>query len=375
MYKFKIFNFFSDELKISWHRLESSSSLYIFQTFNWNKHWYETIGIDHNCKINIVEVSNEMGQVLLIIPLVKRRKHIFYYCEFFGGIQFDYHAPIINESFVWTEIEFHKMWRGVIDLLINQNICYLHLKNQPEFINILSNPFYKYLNNYSVEKSNYIDFSLEENYFKRKNLKRILADSQRQKKRLSLFGDVKFIISNNSLDFANQIEMMISQKENQYLSNNINNYLKKESVKNFYRFSFNNENNIHMTSLQINGKILSTHWGAVYEGRFYYLMPTYDRGEMSKYSTGKLLLEELIKWSLNNGVKIFDFTIGGELYKKEWCNSEMAISNSLIPLTNIGKFYCFYELAKFKIINLILKWDHVMFVYRHIRGYLKKKNV
>ena len=46
--KIKIYNQFSIELKTFWIELEKKSDISVFQTFNWNKSWYETIG--HNKK-------------------------------------------------------------------------------------------------------------------------------------------------------------------------------------------------------------------------------------------------------------------------------------------------------------------------------------
>ena len=38
-------------------------------------------------------------------------------------------------------------------------------------------------------------------------------------------------------------------------------------------------------------------------------------------------------------LKYFDFTVGGEAYKQDWCNQKELLYNYLIPNSNIGKIY------------------------------------
>jgi len=43
---------------------------------------------------------------------------------------------------------------------------------------------------------------------------------------------------------------------------------------------------------------------------------------LAKYSAGRILLMRLLEWCFINNSKSFDFTIGGENYKKDWCDKE-----------------------------------------------------
>ena len=74
---------------------------------------------------------------------------------------------------------------------------------------------------------------------------------------------------------------------------------------------------IHFAVLKLDDIVLASHWGAFDENSFYYLMPTFNQ-EWNRYSPGRLLLENLIEWSIGKGLKVFDFTVGGEQYKKEY---------------------------------------------------------
>jgi CelD/BcsL family acetyltransferase involved in cellulose biosynthesis len=104
--------------------------------------------------------------------------------------------------------------------------------------------------------------------------------------------------------------------------------------------------NIHVAALYLNDHIIATHWGINFRNIFYYLMPAYESGEPAKYSPGKILLLKLIEWCFQHEIKTFDFTFGGEAYKKDWCNSEMKLYQYFLPVSIKGKFILF-------LINLI----------------------
>ena len=70
-------------------------------------------------------------------------------------------------------------------------------------------------------------------------------------------------------------------------------------------------------------------------------MPTYDKEIYGKYSPGRILLTELINWSISNNYEIFDFTTGVENYKKDWTNSEILLSEIVI-VNNLKGYVIFF---------------------------------
>ena len=96
---------------------------------------------------------------------------------------------------------------------------------------------------------------------------------------------------------------------------------------------------IHFSELRIKDTVLATHVGIVDQTTFYYLMPANEVGIWKKYSPGRILLEFLQEWSTQNELKVFDFTVGGEAYKKQWCNAQTPLYETLIAKTFKGKIY------------------------------------
>lgn len=98
-----------------------------------------------------------------------------------------------------------------------------------------------------------------------------------------------------------------------------------------------------MSSISVDGEILAAHWGAVYGDCYYWLMPSYAGGEWKRFSVGRLLLEHNIRWAIDNNMQIFDFTVGGEEYKKNWCDKQIGIYDRLDYFSTAGMFYVYAQ--------------------------------
>src|SRR6185369_14898373 len=86
---------------------------------------------------------------------------------------------------------------------------------------------------------------------------------------------------------------------------------------------------VHLSGLRVDGQVRATHWGLVYRGRFYCLFPTYARDEAARHSPGNALMRRLFEWCIANGVEVFDFTIGDEPYKYDWCDQRLGMFDSI----------------------------------------------
>ena len=173
--------------------------------------------------------------------------------------------------------------------------------------------------------------------------KSIRADSKRQRKRLSELGTLEFILANDANDIESITEKMILQKRRRYHETGVRDIFTRKNVKDFYiqtALALVPIGKINVAALKLNGRILATHWGLISNNTFYYLMPTYEGAEWKKFSCGRILLEFLLEWSFERKLNIFDFTGGGEEYKKIWCNQEMKLYDYIVPKTLLGKGYC-----------------------------------
>lgn len=319
--KINIYNEFNSELKNFWIELEKKSDISIFQTFDWNKSWFETIGSKKRIQLNIVLVLFN-GKPIIIFPFILKKSFGFKIISFIGGQQSDYLFPLISSI---LDIDFKDTWSLVIDSLPHHDLIYL--EKYTLFRSHANSNFASFLNlkEINISHSSSLPKSIET--FNLKLRSKLKSDINRQKRRLSKLGKLEFQIITDSNEFKKLVPEMILQKRKRYKKTNVPDPFVNKDVQDFYIniIDIKSKNLIpHYSILKLDDKIIATHWGVIHKNIFYYLMPTYS-SDFMVYSPGKILLYFLIEESINQELNIFDFTIGGESYKNEWCDDSLQI--------------------------------------------------
>jgi CelD/BcsL family acetyltransferase involved in cellulose biosynthesis len=80
----------------------------------------------------------------------------------------------------------------------------------------------------------------------------------------------------------------------------------------------------HVSALTLNGEPISLVWGLISNKRFYYIVTGYDP-QHSKGSPGRMHLNELLRWAVENGLDYFDLGVGDQDYKAAWCEEHVAL--------------------------------------------------
>tara|TARA_Y100000768_G_scaffold388932_1_gene388901 strand:- start:1260 stop:2375 length:1116 start_codon:yes stop_codon:yes gene_type:complete len=369
--KIKIYNQFNPELKVFWNILEGKSYHFIFQRFDWLSTWQKYIGSQKfNIKPYIILVLDNNDNPLLIFPLGQILKYKIKIITFLGGGQSDYNFPLIDNSLITKN-------SLLIDLLVKikkklPNYDILHFDKFPEKVSENFNPFLRLLNFKSHDIAYYREIPKTVDDFEKNLRSKLRTDTKRQIRRLNnLPGELKVDLENILNDNKKGIEAMISQKKKKYIQSNVPNIFQDRDVEGFYlnlHKYLKGDASIHFSVLKFNNKYLSTHWGAIHNKRFYFLMPSYEFGEYAVYSPGKILLYQLMIDSINNNLEIFDFTIGAEQYKKDWCNKSILLYEYMD--SNTFKGYLFMVFIKLK--RFIKKSSFLFSLTKKIYGFKNK---
>lgn len=334
-----VYTDFGKDIENIWTDFEKIAVMTPFQSFAWLSHWQDTVGGPlFAVKPQIVHVYNEESTVA-IMPLGIRKIMGIKILEWLGGTNSDYMGPLVYPDFN-DHFETKDLWEEMKSRFLNYNV--IHLQKQPKWVVELldhigfSSSCNQHLKAYKIEIPE--DWDTYFNGIK----KRMRSDSRRQRRRLKEIGDINFNFSERLKDKTEIIQSMITQKSRRYREIGVKDMLAIEEYQQFYQglAYFSSDNiKIHCSSLNVNEVMVATHVGFVDKNTFYYLMPAHECGEWLRYSTGRLLLLELIKWSIEKGLKYFDFTIGGEDYKQDWCNQKELLYYYLISNSILGKLY------------------------------------
>ena len=89
-------------------------------------------------------------------------------------------------------------------------------------------------------------------------------------------------------------------------------------------------------------------------------MPAYCKEKWSKYSPGKILLEDLMLSCHHSDLKVFDFTSGDESYKKIWAKDSFPMRLTLRSYSLKGSAYIKFLnlkqwLGQFNLLKRVLK--------------------
>ncbi len=370
-FNFEYYKSFSKELENQWIKFENKIQITPFQSFIWLSHWQKTIGNNVDFIEPCIFVLKKLDEIIMIIPLgIKKNKGIKI-IEWLGGHQTDYMCPLydINNEFKISDIDY--IWKKLIKLLPKYDV--IHLTKQPNTIKNKINRFYKNFSYKFMMPALYTKLPKSWNeYIEINGRKKIISDSNRQIKRISKHGKLTFLVGDSEIEKNRIFNAMIEQKSRRYKeTGSWDMFSNKENI-NFYKTLNNNlgiHGQIHYSALLVNDKIIATHWGILSKDIYYYLMPSHEAGNWAKYSPGRLLLQYLIEWTINNNLKIFDFTCNDEAYKKKWISDEIQLFET-IHIKSI-KGYVYFSLIVLK--KLIKNIPYIgKIIYRILNIYRNK---
>ena len=165
-------------------------------------------------------------------------------------------------------------------------------------------------------------------------------DTERKRRRLTEKGDLRFVIAATLEDATPILDALMRQKSRRYRETGRDDRLAREANRGFYSEATRlmlPAGIVHVSALYLGDTILATHWGAVHQGRYYWLMPSYEADPWNIYSPGRILLEHLLEWCFRNGVEVFDFTYGDERYKRVWSTDVMDMHYYIAARTAKGR--------------------------------------
>jgi CelD/BcsL family acetyltransferase involved in cellulose biosynthesis len=366
----KVYTDFNEELKLIWNDLEESSDSSPFQSFNWLSNWHKIVGVPvHKIDLHVICVFTD-DKIISILPMSIRKIRGVKVLEWLGGMHTDYLAPILKRGLDLTEDDFGDVWNQVLKELPGFDI--IHFSHQPSFIGTQANPFSVFLDTKLMMNSYQCYFEGSWEDYKNNNIsKKVLADSRRQRNRLSEIGKLEFKIFDEDEDIHELTETMIRQKRMRYDATGGWDQFQIPEHQELYRNlkkPLGKDNTVHCSALLLDNKIIASHWGIISKSTLFYILPTHEGGDLSKYSAGKLLLENLLEWCCDNDIKYFDFTGGEEPYKKIWTNTSFALTETVKPNSFKGNVYIFIEHSRSFLKDIPIIGQVIKNIYNYFRS-------
>jgi len=318
-----------EALRGIWESIEVHGHGYAFQSYAWLSAWFETIGRRSGVTVCAVLVEDAHGQPLMLLPLGVERRRMATRLVWLGGVLTDYQAPILAHDFAqrFDVTHFADLWSLIRGQLPPHDAVIF--ERQPEFIDTQENPFNSLGLVAHASRAHQVQLEGDfQSFLANKRSKKTLATERRKRKKLARLGNLTYVVAHEATDIERIITATIRQKSDNYRELGIIDLFADEPHRDFVRLlttRYADSGFVHLSALMLDDRIVATHWGLVYKKRLYYLLPSYERGEITRYSPGNILLHHLFEWCFENGLTLADFTVGDEPYKLQWRDTELRL--------------------------------------------------
>jgi len=323
-----------------WRAFEADAVLTPFQSFVWIAAWQCHVGHLTGTKPAIVFGRDADGRLLFILPLaIDRHAGIRRLCWLASDLC-DYNAPLLARNWPAQPGEFAAAWRKVVQTLrATPGFAFdlVDMSKLPQTIDEVRNPFLDLdvLANASSAHIARLFGTWDEYYFEvRSSATR--KKERKQVKHLGEFGEVRFVDVKDSADLDRTLATLEAQKTRSFARMGVENLFARAGYPEFYRDVANNRGLIHVSRLDVGATQAATSLGLTFRGCYYLVLSSYDDGELSKWGPGRAHLRELLRYAIEHGQTRFDFTIGDELYKRDWADVELPIYDYVEAATLVG---------------------------------------
>lgn len=338
-----------------WRAFEADAHATLFQTYDWLAAWQQSVGTAAGVQPCIAFVRDEAGEGLMLLPLGIEKKRGCRVLVWLGAPISDYRGPLIRkDEGALLERFAEEIWPAIQAKL--PDVDYLHLTGQPSRIDGLANPFAAL----GCRELPYAAHATRlegdwPSYQQAKRSAKSRSTERRKEKKLRALGELTFTIATSPEAARPMLDALIEQKTARlaekgafdlFAMPGMRDFIEGLTAKELDAGELNDDERadgeptdrptIQLSALTLDGRVLAVHWGAIYRGRFHFLVPALQTGEHAQLSPGGTLINHLLAWAFEQNLEAFDFTVGDEPYKAHWCELTETMFETLLPVTARG---------------------------------------
>lgn len=326
-----------------WRRFEQTADCTPFQTFDWLFAWQRHVGAAKSVTPAIV-IARRGGEILLLLPLGIERGSFVRCLTFLGDVLCDYNAPLLAPDFAALAPDgFLPLWHD-INRLLQATPAARHdliaFDKMPAKVGGQDNPMLAL--NVQLNPSGAYETPLPAAWEAFYTAKRSSSTRRRDRtklKRLGELGPVKFVNPDTSAELAMTFDRLVQQKSKAFARMGVPNLFAPAGHAAFYRelaTSPRYRSLVHLSRLDVGPTWAALNLGLTFRDCYFHILASYDDGETSRFGPGAAHLRELLRYAIERGLTRFDFTIGDESYKRDWCDTEQQLFDYAAATTPRG---------------------------------------
>lgn len=319
-------------VEADWRRFEQTADCTPFQTFDWLFAWQRHVGSAKGVTPAIV-VARRGDRLLLLLPLGVARRGFARCLTFLGDVLCDYNAPLLAPDFAALAPDgFLALWNDIRNLLQAAPATrhdLIAFDKMPARVGGQKNPMLAL--NVQLNPSGAYETELPagwEAYYSAKRSSSTRRRDRTKLKRLGELGPVRFVNPDTSAELALTFDLLVQQKSKAFARMGVPNLFAPAGHAAFYRelaTSPRYRSLVHLSRLDVGSTWAALNLGLTFRDCYFHILASYDDGETSRFGPGAAHLRELLRYAIERGLKRFDFTIGDEPYKRDWCDTEQQL--------------------------------------------------
>ncbi|SDF30097.1 GNAT family N-acetyltransferase [Bosea robiniae] len=329
-----------------WRAFEASALVTPYQSYDWVRHFAETIGAAHDMTFRYALVHDATGTLCALLPLVVTGRSGFRFAEFIGGKHANYHMGLYAPGFAARlDAALTAQMLTEIGSAIG-GLDALAFVNQPVNWQGVTNPAAQLAAGPSPSRAYKLALIAGDGDA---TLRRSMSSHARKKlknkhSRFKDFGPSTLVRAATPEEITRIIDAFLSQKAERFRSMGVPDPFAEPAMRAFLERAAiacgSARPAIELYSLDLAGRSVATYVGTIQGERFSGMATSFDMAsETVKTSPGELLLAELIRLKAREGVAVFDLGVGEARYKTTFCDDHDDLVDSFLPLTFKGRVF------------------------------------
>lgn len=320
-------------------RRQAGAACYPFQCADVVQIWLDTIGRARGVEPVFVCVRNSAGEPFMLLPLgieISASVRILGFLD--CGVS-DYNAPVLFPRAMPASLDAKTLWQEIEHALPQFDVACL--EKMPARMGDYANPLAGIATSDHPESCHIVSLTGPADDFEAEYLPNA-RDSNRRLRKLKSRGDVRFEIAETEEDRNRIFEALIRMKRQRFNDTSARDLFVDAGCFDFYAEAtriLGPKGNAIVTALTVDDEIVAADWGLATDRQFYDLLPSYQTGEWRAFAPGRLLTEWMMKSLLERGFRQFDYGIGDEPYKFDYCDVHVLLKDAYVAATAKGTAY------------------------------------
>jgi CelD/BcsL family acetyltransferase involved in cellulose biosynthesis len=211
----------------------------------------------------------------------------------------------------------------------------------PEQIGTQANPFLGLATELNPSNAYVTDlFGTWPEFYEEKRSSATRRRDRTKLKKMGDYGEVRFVTPQGRDEILRTLDTLIAQKSRSFARMGVANIFDRPGWRAFFAAVATGDSTrerVHVSRLDIGATWSAVNLGLIFRDTYYHVLASHDDGEASRLGPGVAHLRELLRYSIERGLKHFDFTIGDERYKREWSDRTLQLYDHVDATTVRGR--------------------------------------